>query len=43
MVRAYGWSVYGMLVMPFAIASTLGFLLWKVSRARPAPGPGDAP
>ena len=43
MVRAYGWSIYGMLAMPFLIASSLGFLLWRASRAGPAPRPGEPP
>ncbi|MCK6480334.1 MAG: hypothetical protein L6R43_09325 [Planctomycetes bacterium] len=40
MGRAYTMSVLGMLAMPFLLAGTIGFLLWRASRAPDAPGAG---
>ena len=38
MLTAYEVSILGMLAMPFLLAGLLGFLLWRASRTRPAPG-----
>jgi hypothetical protein len=33
-------GVLGMLAMPFLIAGTLGFLIWRASKKGPPRGPG---
>ena len=40
--NAYGWSVLGMLAMPYLLAGSIGVAIWRASKARP-PSPVEIP